>query len=135
MNREILFRGKNIALNKWYTGLYYTYKNSIFNDDIYHYITTVNHDSNPHHAFDVETLRQYTGRKYNNNQTIFEGDIVKIPSLVHDSGFFNGVIEYNESVCSWVIRYKKNSFIRLELKVNDIECIGNIHDNPELNIF
>lgn len=74
-------------------------------------------------------VEQYTGLKDKNGKMIYEGDIVKMPD--------------------WAVepKYKKVSFVKLscgfEPFVNgcfecvspdseEVEVIGNIHDNPEL---
>jgi uncharacterized phage protein (TIGR01671 family) len=90
-------------------------------------------------AVGPETIGQYTGLKDKNGKMIFEGDIVKsdidhIGDIQFDSGMFG---------IEWA-RYKENKLMtgswgqvhnlrRIDDGFNnEIEIIGNIHDNPEL---
>ena len=67
-------------------------------------------------AVSEKTIGQYTGLKDKNGKMIFEGDIVKA------TWGFSGVVDYENFI------YRK-----AEGEIDDdIEIIGNIHDNPEL---
>ena len=129
--REILFRGKRIDNGEWAFGSLligrtdtciwnYTY---VFAKDI-----------------DRSTVGQYTGLTDKNGKKIFEGDICNI-SIPRIDGGFN---KHNKCLCSYEGgMYKFNSYSDIYLCMGNgygypdtchqnIEVIGNIHDNPEL---
>ena len=116
--REILFRGKRTDFNRWIEG--YLYRLS---EKLNPFIMIKNQGGT---AFEVipESISQFTGLTDKNGKKIFEGDIVKCISSDFvgrpktDTITVNDMTDYNTLVylnCS-----------------NEIEVIGNIHDNPEL---
>ena len=75
-----------------------------------------------------ETVGQYTGLKDKNGVRIFEGDIVSIAK-------YGGLIYKVVYVpCRYELVNSKgvNCFVLDIYKSENIEVIGNIHDNPEL---
>lgn len=115
--REILFRGKRTDNGKWVTGLLARYNPKY---EIANMVTD----------FDVlvpaynKTVGQYTDLTDKNGKKIFEGDIVKYKNSSPCQ------IAYIDSqfVMMW-----KNFYRNFEQVYDDeIEVIGNIHDNPEL---
>lgn len=79
-----------------------------------------------------ETIGQYTNINDKNGKKIFEGYIVKFGDIV-------GVVNYNCGCFCIKInkpdwRNRNNPAIDIVLNEypNDIEIIGNMHDNPEL---
>ena len=76
-------------------------------------------------------LMQYTGLKDKNGVEIYEGDVVEMHSkLAHTKT--RGGIFYEERACAFMI--DDNIFKQyIPITVSDdIEVIGNIHENPEL---
>ncbi|MBC6295553.1 hypothetical protein HCJ45_00245 [Listeria sp. FSL L7-1517] len=131
--REIEFRGKAIHPNSleqivgsWAYG-------GIFENKI----ITRNLDMNSHyHGFiseieiDLKTIGQYTGLKDKNGKKIFEGDIVNFKFFDRMVGDIAGVINFID--CVWAVSDFKNKRLYQLIDVDNIEIIGNIHENPEL---
>lgn len=75
--------------------------------------------------FNEIELMQFTGLCDKNGKKIFEGDILKVYAKLV------GKIEFVDA--TFFIRYSKNSYEELNMfYAEEIEIIGNIHDNPEL---
>lgn len=108
MMREYLFGGKTIANGKWAEGnLLVTKQGCCITPDATVYV-----------AVDSETVGQYTGMVDKNGKKIFEGDIV----VKYDANETEFGIEYDNIYKSLGKHYYPE----------DIEVIGNIHDNPNL---
>ena len=129
--RDILFRGKRTDNGEWVYGLLCrvgdTYANIRRMDTAVLYSVLTN------------TIGQFTGLTDKNGRKIFEGDIIH---LEYSQVFFGGVYfgEYTAEVS-----YKEGCFItdgtnngdEIETPLSgfdndEVEIIGNIHDNPEL---
>lgn len=116
--REIIFRGKRVDNGEW------VYGDICHHDGKVSYIgqhpadgSMILHDLIP------ETVGQYTGLTDKNGERIFEGDIVKAIG----STYSGETIEATEVV------YLKYHQLMYDIETsNEIEVIGNIHDNPEL---
>ena len=123
--REVIFRGKRTDNGKWVKG--YLYITHIGAHEIGSYDAEINIERL---TFDVipETVGQYTGLTDKNGVRIFEGDIV---SLVKHDGLIYKVVYVP---CRYELVNSKgvNCFVLDIYKSENIEVIGNIHDNPEL---
>ena len=123
--REVIFRGKRTDNGKWVKG--YLYITHIGAHEIGSYDAEINIER---FTFDVipETVGQYTGLTDKNGVRIFEGDIV---SLVKHDGLIYKVVYVP---CRYELVNSKgvNCFVLDIYKSENIEVIGNIHDNPEL---
>lgn len=125
--REILFRGKTLT-GLWFEGAYYKQEEFYGEKEDAHIIITsketlYNNFALESHIVIPETVGQYTGLTDKNGTKIFEGDIVKgtffgFPFTVEDYVFS---IVWQEDVTGYRANYFEN-----------VEVIGNIHDNPEL---
>ena len=119
--REILFRGK--PLGNLHGKFIYGSLGVIDKDlcAIYHFFEFKDDEMQ---LVDPETVGQYIGLTDKNGKKIFEGDIVKYKNSSPCQ------IAYIDSqfVMMW-----KNFYRNFERVYDDeIEVIGNIHDNPEL---
>ena len=131
--REILFRGKRTDNGEWVYG-YYTNARYYLDKKEMHIIFEPDVEAFPHCEFTgyeevlPETVGQYTGLTDKNGVRIFEGDIV---SLVKHDGLIYKVVYVP---CRYELVNSKgvNCFVLDIYKSENIEVIGNIHDNPEL---
>lgn len=148
--REILFRGKDIKTGEWVDGclLKVSIENEVFWMIFCDRYTFDGSDvkSTTHAAVDSNTIGQYTGLKDKNGKRIFEGDLLKpfddeIDKMVvefHHGGFvlcLYGDRGYRSESGEW--EYDGSNYGVIECEPlssygEDIEVIGNIHDNPEM---
>ena len=129
--REILFRGKRTDNGTWAYG----YLFCIW-ERTYLCWGTTNDVPNMKEVI-PETIGQYTGLTDKNGKKIFEGDICRFKRF---NDIHVGEIVFNVTTASFVMRYqsivgayREKATQKMLLSVcDDIEVIGNIHDNPEL---
>ena len=131
--REILFRGKRVDNGEWIQGDLVQF--------LPHGIVRIVTQEPPYKDAEVDsdTVGQFTGLTDKNGRKIFEGDIIH---LEYSQVFFGGEYfgEYTAEVS-----YKEGCFITDGINNGDeietplsgfdndeLEIIGNIHDNPEL---
>ncbi len=130
--REVLFRGKRISNSKWVEGFMYSQHFPLeFRDDFY--IRCYDTD----YLVIPETVGQFTGLTDKNGVRIFEGDIVRYAErrLGGEDVSVAFPVTFDEGgFCAH--HYFLNNWLRNGLggntKLEGIEVIGNIHDNPEL---
>ena len=146
--REILFRGKRTDNGEWVEGYYYKAKYCRTDDELCDYITVPHpkeyNEPSSHYIVDPETVGQYTGLTDKNGKRIFEGDMIK---------------PFDDEIDKMVVEFRLGQFLLclygergymaeygweesgnygcfeaepLSSYGDDIEVIGNIHDNPEL---
>ena len=136
--REILFRGKRIDNGEWVEGSL-----SIEYYQKFAGVVMISPSEDEIYKVDPSTVGQYTGLTDKNGKKIFEGDIIREN---YDGAV--GVVRFGEYMSpsdpdpTLHIGYyvywqgKEKDFLRADLGYwasrNDVEVIGNIHDNPEL---
>ncbi|EDB1281705.1 hypothetical protein F9C47_08520 [Listeria monocytogenes] len=131
--REIEFRSKRIDNGEWIYGNLMQFEDSatfIFADERKgaSTLTYAHFIINNMHAIDEKTVGQYTGLKDKNGNKIFEGDIVDIS--VYDrldwSSIKGKVVFLNGA---WLVEDVGHFAITLQSETNEIEIIGNVHEN------
>lgn len=123
MNREIILRGKSLSNNSWETGFYF------MSNGHYFIQWAIANSPETWCEIDEETIGQFTGLLDKNGKKIFEGDIVLSPSGKPM------VISWNKKFASFCLDRKGWAFSHWFGEACDpqeIEIIGNIHENPEL---
>lgn len=128
--REIKFRGKCLDNGEWVYGFYRQYP--IYKscgtciDHLNHFIDTDGRSE----FIDPATVGQYTGLKDKNGKEIYEGDSVNV-WFGSDSVTMQVIFE----IGGWKIKEAFDETLHdlsYYVECDDVEIIGNIHDNPEL---
>jgi len=124
MNREIKFRGLQLDRYK----LVFGYFHLAYKDE--HRIYELGYvNTTPYEKVIPETVGQYTGLKDKNGTEIYEGDIIDHYALfgyvVYENGIFSLSSNTNTQFCNCKQPLAYHD-------VNEMEVIGNIHQNPEL---
>ena len=120
MLREILFRGKCKNDNKWLYGFpYVTRKNAVKINWYSSEFGSMRTDE-----VDPETVGQYTGLRDKSGRKIFEGDIVDYISSDVIGNPKTGTIIVEDMTDYDTMIYLNHS--------DELQIIGNIHDNPEI---
>ncbi len=132
--REILFRGKRVDNGEWVEGYYLKANNHWHKKGIHEdWIATFTIQNGGwcnvagKHAVIPETVGQYTGLTDKNGTKIFEGDIV-----LYRPKDEVGEIRYCELEAMFVIEFDDWLTDFDCVYQNEVEVIGNIHDNPKL---
>lgn len=130
--REIKFRGKRTDTGEWFYG------DLVHSKDKTRCGILVNEaETYDEYLVNPDTVGQYTGLRDRNGKEIYEGDIVKTPLLdpifgdVLSDAFDNVAISFHNGAFA-VAYYNGRHKIYLQVLYDEIEVIGNIHDNPEL---
>lgn len=122
MEREILFRGKHDPKYGvgWCYGVPY-----IDNDGDCILATNINR-----RVVIKETVGQYTGLTDKNGVKIFEGDVCRFQNVFSSKPHI-GVVRYYASAKP-ISDDGQYSVDLAECNSEDLEVIGNLHDNPEM---
>ena len=132
--REILFRGKRTDNGEWVEGD--VLQTRYHSGHIEYQIMPQTPVSSAYPVLS-ETVGQYTGLTDRNGKKIFEGDICRFKRF---NDVHVGKIVFNVKTASFIMWYQsivgaygEKATQKMLLSVcDDIEVIGNIHDNPEL---
>lgn len=142
--REILFRGKRKDSGEWVYGFLcktYSPSNPKTRDAIMHKNEPSCWAEYSCAEIDVATVGQFTGLTDKKGKKIFEGDIVRTLAPCSIDNYVKGVVMFGEypttyqsSNCGYYVKWQLilNKNLAMYCAKNDIEIIGNIHDNPEL---
>lgn len=127
--REILFRGKRIDNGEWVYG-YYVHIGPVSCKRAY----IIPEYASATYVIEVSpsTVGQFTGLTDRNGKKIFEGDIAETSDFNSEDGY--GEIIWDEQTARFAISGSTNIlFADFDNYFgNEIEVIGNIHDNSEL---
>ena len=133
MKRKILFRGKRVDNGKWIEGYLVVNKDGTcwIKDTDYQ----VNNDKNdliPHEVI-PETIGQFTGLTDKNGFKIFEGDIVRYYQP-YSQKWEEHIVLWDVNWASFGLFEQGSAYCKESdwVKIQHIEILGNIHDNPEL---
>ncbi|MBK2004044.1 hypothetical protein JI641_13670 [Listeria ivanovii subsp. londoniensis] len=130
--RPIEFKAQNVN-RVWVYGNLSILKKNLDNIDAGSYISN---SAGAPFAYKVrpETVGQFTGLTDKNGSKIFEGDIVEIIEIDAfgnlDWNRLKGKVMFSEG--AWLVTDNRSFAIPLWSEINEIEVIGNIHENPEL---
>ena len=143
------YRGKDIKTGEWREGSLITVCNG---ETLKRYpciVISYNHDTFDWHEVDLSTVGQFTGLCDKNGKEIFEGDVIfnsnrTLITMKEDPRTY--VVQFQEGKYSeegnWLqnkpsfifkkIQLGNMKFMELIFSQQQIEIIGNIHDNQEL---
>ena len=134
VNREILFRGKRVDNGEWIEGSFLNFRE---NNYIIPHDSEYCYDDTEKFAFDIEhfeviheTVRQFTGLTDKNGRKIFEGDICVFKNVFSEKPHI-GLVRYYAGAKP-ISDNGRHVVDLAECNPEDLEIIGNIHDNPEL---
>lgn len=128
--RSIKFRGKTDK-GKWVFGFYYEECGNAYIIEDRQQETLLNR--NITHKVDPDTIGQFTGLTDQNENKIYEGDIINI--IDQDEVLVgHGVVQWLDDWGLWYVDGDGHANDGLfDINYNEyLEVIGNTHDNPEL---
>ena len=128
MNERYLFRGKDEITKEWIYGNYCYAE--LLNRNGYEHLIIEQSASGGAHRVIPETVGQCTELKDKNGKLIFEGDIVRD----EQSGYSYFIKWFPEYTCFALANksgHMEFGCDELEIFLDDLVVISNIHDNPE----
>ena len=121
MNREIKFRGKQVDNGEWVYGYYWR------DNSTRKYKITINlqDDNFCCHEVIIDTVGQFTGLTDKKGNEIYEGDMVQ-----HNAWDYPFEVIFHQEKARFVCKMKTG--LTQYIDYENIQLVGNIHDNPEL---
>jgi len=131
MNRENKFRAYSLQFSKFLKP--YEYPNG--HDDLLLDITTglltLQDDENQKEYYQDLIFEQYIGLRDKNGKEIYAGDIIYCNDLNEKvRGIIVEDVERTGFKIEWITKTDFNEYIHV--RIDKIQIIGNIHENPEL---
>ena len=140
---EIQFKAKRIDNGEWVKGFLLKGKRTyiVTADNMEYAVVSLNYMASIELIEVIpETVSQYIGLIDKNNEMIFKGDIVKFPDSIGSDEYGElysvGSVEWSSDSIGfyftnrWITNME--DFEIEDIKMIDVEIIGNIYDNPEL---
>ena len=121
---EVLFRGKEVADGKWIEGFYSAEEYNPYSGEVEHIPRIQIIGKCVSLGVIPETVGQFTGLTDKNGVKIFEGDIVDYISSDVIGNPKTGTIIVEDMTDYDTMIYLNHS--------DELQIIGNIHDNPEI---
>jgi len=84
------------------------------------------------HEIDPETVGQWTGITDDKVEEIYDGDLVSIKIHLPTDDKKIGKIFWNKTMCRFSIKTEEDVYKLENCLFNNIEVVGNIHQNPEI---
>ena len=125
--REILFKGKRADNGEWVLSVNLIQKYHNETKKVY-----FPKDIETSYNFEVipETVGQYIGLSDKNGKKIFEGDIVR-----DEQSGYEYVIKWFQEYACYALADRRGNMVfdayEIEMFLNDLIVVGNIHDNSE----
>lgn len=127
--RTIKFRGYNRKNKEWLHGFYLQNRG-------WHFVCPDEFATNKcfdDYQVDPETVGQFTGLLDKNDKEIYEGDVVACHyDGNHHIAYRCGEWKLIASDDTWFSLVEYDPNVSISYKLDSLEVIGNIHDNPEL---
>lgn len=130
MEREILYRGKCVDNGEWVEGYFVKYQPCASEEKIIYGIVPEYASALYLNEIDLSTVGQYTGLTDKNGVKIFEGDVCRFQNVFSSKPHI-GVVRYYASAKP-ISDDGQYSVDLAECNSEDLEVIGNIHDNPDM---